>query len=456
MSRTHAPVRAPVGGGAADPGPRRARRGARPVRAYDRSVPRTTTATPALTVSTRILDDPGDVLRHTLRDAPLAFVRGGDGIVGIGEAHRWTFSGPDRMRQASAAWRELVAAATVDDPVQLRGSGLVAFGSFAFADDSAEQSVLVVPRVVIGRRRGKAWLTAVDTTPDPAPLTFSRTSVPVPVVGGHVSVAFGPGAVDEDAYAAAVADAVRRITAGDADKVVLARDLVGTLPPDADLRAVLLDLAAAYPQCVTFAVDGLVGATPETLARTDGTELSARVLAGSAARGDDPVSDRAAAEALAASAKDVEEHGFAIASLLEALRPIASDLRADPEPFRLQLPNLWHLATDVRATLPPGTTSLDVADALHPTAAVAGTPTDVAVRLVAELEGVDRGRYAGPVGWMGASGDGEWMLALRSAQVSADGTVRAWAGAGIVAGSDPAREVAETALKFRPIRDALA
>ncbi|WIA99140.1 isochorismate synthase MenF [Curtobacterium sp. MCBA15_012] len=419
-------------------------------------MPRTTTATPALTVSTRILDDPGDVLRHTLRDAPLAFVRGGDGIVGIGEAHRWTFSGPDRMRQASAAWRELVAAATVDDPVQLRGSGLVAFGSFAFADDSGEQSVLVVPRVVIGRHRGKAWLTAVDTTPDPAPLTFSRTSVPVPVVGGHVSVAFGPGAVDEDAYAAAVADAVRRITAGDADKVVLARDLVGTLPPDADLRAVLLDLAAAYPQCVTFAVDGLVGATPETLARTDGTELSARVLAGSAARGDDPVSDRAAAEALAASAKDVEEHGFAIASLLEALRPIASDLRADPEPFRLQLPNLWHLATDVRATLPPGTTSLDVADALHPTAAVAGTPTDVAVRLVAELEGVDRGRYAGPVGWMGASGDGEWMLALRSAQVSADGTVRAWAGAGIVAGSDPAREVAETALKFRPIRDALA
>ncbi|MET3636939.1 MULTISPECIES: isochorismate synthase [Curtobacterium] len=417
---------------------------------------RTTTATPTLTVSTRILDDPGDVLRHTLRDAPLAFVRSGDGIVGIGEAARFTFSGPDRMRRASAVWRDLVRGATVDDPVQLRGTGLVAFGSFAFADDSAEQSVLVVPRVVIGRRRGKAWLTAVDTTPDPAPLTFSRTSVPVPAVGGHVSVALGPGQVDEDAYAAAVADAVRRITAGEAEKVVLARDLVGTLPAGADRRAVLLDLAAAYPQCVTFAVDGLVGATPETLARTDGTELSARVLAGSAARGTDPVSDRAAAEALASSAKDVEEHGFAIASLLHALRTVATDVRADPEPFRLQLPNLWHLATDVRATLPVGTTSLDVADALHPTAAVAGTPTDVAVRLVAELEGVDRGRYAGPVGWLGANGDGEWMLALRSARIEDDGTVRAWAGAGIVAGSEPAREVAETALKFRPIRDALA
>ncbi|MDM7883735.1 isochorismate synthase [Curtobacterium sp. RHCKG23] len=417
---------------------------------------RTTTAAPSLTVSTRILDDPGDVLRHTLRDTPLAFVRGGDGIVGIGEVLRFTFSGPDRMRRASAVWRDLVGSARVDDPVQLRGTGLVAFGSFTFADDSAEESVLVVPRVVIGKRRGKAWLTAVDTTPDPEPLAFSRTSAPVPSVGGHVSVALRPGSIDEDAYAAAVADAVRRIAAGEADKVVLARDLVGTLPPGADRRAVLLDLAAAYPQCVTFAVDGLVGATPETLARTDGTELSARVLAGSAARGTDPASDRAAAEALASSAKDVEEHGFAIASLLQALRPIATDLRADPEPFRLQLPNLWHLATDVRATLPVGTTSLDVADALHPTAAVAGTPTNVAVRLVAELEGVDRGRYAGPVGWLGANGDGEWMLALRSARIDADGTVRAWAGAGIVAGSDPAREVAETALKFRPVRDALA
>ncbi|WIB35372.1 chorismate-binding protein [Curtobacterium sp. MCJR17_043] len=180
------------------------------------------------------------------------------------------------------------------------------------------------------------------------------------------------------------------------------------------------------------------------------------MLAGSAARGADAESDRVAAETLAASAKDLQEHAFAISSLVASLRPIAADLRVDPQPFRLQLPNLWHLASDVEAVLPAGVTALDVADALHPTAAVAGTPTDVAVRLVAELEGVDRGRYAGPVGWLGASGDGEWMLALRSAQIEDDGTVRAWAGAGIVAGSDPAREVAETRLKFRPITDALA
>lgn len=417
---------------------------------------RTTTAAPPLTVSTRILDDPGAVLRHTLRDRPLAFVRNGDGIVGIGEALRFTFTGPDRMREAAAVWRGVVETATVDDPVQLRGSGLVAFGSFAFADDSADESVLIVPRVVLGRRRGKAWLTAIDTTAGAEPLAFTRTSVPVPHVGPHVCVALRPGRIDEHTYAANVSEAVRRIVAGGAQKVVLARDLVGTLPSGADRRAVLLDLAAAYPQCVTFAVDGLVGATPETLARTDGTRLTARVLAGSAARGVDEVSDRAAAEALATSAKDVEEHAFAIDSLLAALGPLATDLRADAEPFRLQLPNLWHLATDVQATLPPDTTSLDVADALHPTAAVAGTPTDVAVRLVAELEGVDRGRYAGPVGWMSATGDGEWMLALRSARIDDDGTVRAWAGAGIVAGSEPEREVAETALKFRPITDALA
>ncbi|KQS14467.1 chorismate-binding protein [Curtobacterium sp. MCLR17_007] len=417
---------------------------------------RTATAAPPLTVSTRILDDPGAVLRHTLPDQPLAFVRNGDGIVGIGEALRFVFTGPTRMRDAAAVWRDIVARAEVDDPVQLRGSGLVAFGTFAFADDSASTSVLIVPRVVVGRRRGKAWLTAIDTTPDPAPLAFTRTSVPVPHVGPHLSVALRPGRIDEHAYAASVAEAVRRITAGDARKVVLARDLVGVLPPRADQRALLLDLAATYPQCVVFAVDGMVGATPETLARTDGTRLTARVLAGSAARGADAVADRAAAEALAASAKDVEEHAFATASLVDALRPLATDLRVDPEPFRLQLPNLWHLASDVQATLPVGTTSLDVADALHPTAAVAGTPTDVAVRLVSELEGVDRGRYAGPVGWFGASGDGEWMLALRSAQIDPDGTVTAWAGAGIVGGSDPQREVAETALKFRPIRDALA
>lgn len=410
---------------------------------------------PRLTVSTRMLDDPGDILRHTLPDHPLAFVRRGDGIVGVGEAVRLVFTGPTRMRDAAAAWRRLVGRASVDDAVRVRGTGLVAFGAFAFADDSAAESVIVVPRVVIGRRHGRAWLTAVDTTADPPMLGPATLSDPTPPVGPHVAARFAPGRIDEHAYAAAVAQAVAAIDAGEVRKVVLARDRVAHLPARTDRRAVLLDLATTYPDCVTFAVDGLVGATPETLARTEGTTLSARVLAGSAARGDDPETDRLAAEALASSPKDVGEHALALASLVEALAPVATDVRADPEPFRLQLPNLWHLASDVTAALPSGTTSLDVADVLHPTAAVAGTPTDAAVDLIARLEGVDRGRYAGPVGWMGASGDGEWMIALRSAEIDDGGTVTAWAGAGIVAASSPEREVAETTLKFRPIIDAL-
>jgi menaquinone-specific isochorismate synthase len=419
-------------------------------------VPETTVVAARLTVSTRVLDDPGEVLRHTLAEHPLAFVRRGDGIVGIGEALRLEFSGPSRMRDASEAWHEIVANAVVDDPVRSRGSGLVAFGAFAFADDSAATSVLIVPRVVVGRRHGRAWLTAIDTVADAQALPTGSMSVPVPAVGPHVSVAFTPGALDADGYAAAVARAVSDIGSGSISKVVLARDVVGTLPAGADRRAILLDLADAYPDCVTFAVDGLLGATPETLARTDGTTLTARVLAGSAARGADAESDRQAAEDLAASTKDLDEHAFARESLVAALGTVATDVQADAEPFRLRLPNLWHLASDIRATLPAGTNSLDVADALHPTAAVAGTPTDVALRVIAGLEARDRLRYAGPVGWMGASGDGEWMLALRSAEIDDAGNVTAWAGAGIVGASDPAREVAETELKLRPIRDALA
>jgi menaquinone-specific isochorismate synthase len=414
-------------------------------------VPETTSVSTGLTVSTRILDDPGEVLRHTLPDAPLAFVRRGDGIIGIGEAARFTFSGPDRMRDASAVWSALVAGSIIDDPVQLRGTGLVAFGTFAFADDSEAESVLIVPRVVIGRRQGRAWLTAIDPVPDSEPLPPTTMSVPVPKLGHRVRASFHAGSIDEHAYERAVETAVASIRQGVLGKVVLARDLVATIPARSDLRPTLVELARVYPDCVTFAVDGLFGATPETLARTDGTVLRARVLAGSAARGSDAESDRLAAESLAASRKDVDEHAFARESLVRSLRSIATDVRADPEPFRLRLPNLWHLASDVSATLSPGTNSLDVADALHPTAAVAGTPTDVAVRMLSDLEARDRRRYAGPVGWLGASGDGEWMLALRSAEIDQDGTVTAWAGAGIVEESDPEREVAETSLKFRPI-----
>nr|WP_197982226.1 isochorismate synthase [Frigoribacterium sp. CFBP 13707] len=380
------------------------------------------------------------------RSSPLVFVRGGAGMAGIGEAVRLEFSGPSRMRDAAAAWRELAGRATVDDEVRVPGTGLIAFGSFAFDDESADTSVLIVPSIVIGRRDGVAWITRVDGAELPA-------GTPV---GASVRLRLREGELSAAGYADAVARAVDAIGAGDVSKVVLARDLVGQLPPEADLRLVAATLLTAYPDCYAFAVDGLIGASPETLVRSERGEVSARVLAGSAARGVDAVSDERAAHALATSPKDLDEHAFALRSLLLSLGPHATDVVTGEQPFTLKLPNLWHLASDVRGRLTDGSSSLDLIDSLHPTAAVAGTPTREALALIRELEPFDRGRYAGPVGWVGADGDGEWAIALRCAQVSPEGEVRAFAGAGVVAESVPEREVAETTMKFQPVVQAFS
>jgi menaquinone-specific isochorismate synthase len=215
----------------------------------------------------------------------------------------------------------------------------------------------------------------------------------------------------------------------------------------------LARLNSDYPDTFTFAVDGLIGSSPETLVRVAGSTVTARVLAGTAARGEDAASDAAARQRIDTSTKDRAEHAFALASVMSALEPHAVGVSSSLEPFPLALPNLWHLASDVTGTLTDGSSSLDLIGALHPTAAVAGSPTKIALEIITELEPFDRGRYAGPVGWVSAHGDGEWAVALRCAQV--DGTtVTAFAGAGIVGDSDPARELAETTLKFRPIAEA--
>lgn len=401
---------------------------------------------PSLAVRTTRIDHISPLLDVVDRARPLVFVRGGAGMAGVGEALRLEFSGPDRMTEAADAWRAVAAAATVDDEVGVPGSGLVAFGSFAFDDESAEKSVLIVPSIVIGRRDGVAWITRVDGAELPAGKP----------VGASVRLSLVDGALGADGYAEAVAGAVRAIGDGRVSKVVLARDLVGTLPAEADLRLVAATLLTAYPDCYAFAVDGLIGASPETLVKSERGVVSARVLAGSAARGVDAVTDEQAALALATSPKDLDEHAFALRSLLLSLGPHARDVVTGEQPFTLRLPNLWHLASDVRGRLTDGSSSLDLIASLHPTAAVAGTPTTEALALIRELEPFDRGRYAGPVGWVGADGDGEWAIALRCAQVDPDGSVRAFAGAGVVAESVPEREVAETAMKFRPVVDAFS
>lgn len=396
-----------------------------------------------LSVSTVRSAESGSLLALLEPRHPLAFVRDGDGVVGIGEALRLEFTGPTRFTDAAAAWRALVTASTITDEVHCPGTGLVAFGSFAFADGSADRSVLIVPEVIVGRSGYDHWVTRVGSAflPDPTPL------------GPPVSASLTPGRMAPKAYAAAVASAVARIAEGDVSKVVLARDLVGTIPGDADLRVPLLRLASEYPDTFTFAVDGLIGSSPETLVRVAGSTVTARVLAGTAARGEDADADDIARERIDTSPKDRAEHAFALASVMTALEPHAVNVSSSAQPFPLALPNVWHLASDVTGTLTDGSSSLDLIGALHPTAAVAGSPTGTALDLINELEPFDRGRYAGPVGWVSADGDGEWAVALRCAHVAAT-TVTAFAGAGIVGDSDPARELAETTLKFRPITEA--
>ena len=404
-------------------------------------------ALPALTVSSEPIDDPGPLLHLTEPRSPLSFVRRGAGLVGKGEALRLEFRGPDRLRDAAAAWRELAGLATVRDTVGERGSGLVAFGSFTFADGSPASSVLIVPSMLVGRRRGRSWVTRVDTE---APL-------PKPAPWGHpLSCEFSPRGLDGPGYRDAVRRALDAIAGGEVAKVVLARELTGRLPKDPDLRRVLDWLALAYPDTWTYAVDGVLGSSPETLVAVSEGVAQARVLAGSIRRGEDELSDADLAAALSTSVKDLDEHGYAVRSLLAALRPYSPSATASDAPFALKLPNLWHLASDIAGPVAPGVSSLDLLAALHPTAAVAGTPRATALRLIAELEPEDRGRYAGPVGWVDATGDGEWAIALRGAQVHADGTVVAHAGAGIVADSVPERELAETTLKFQPVLEAFS
>lgn len=416
-------------------------------------------ARPRLVVRTEPADELAPLIPRADPRHPLLWMRRGEGIVGLGETLRIETSGHDRVVDAAAAWTSLAADADIDDRVGLPGTGLVAFGAFAFADDSESTSVLVVPELVLGRREGRAWVTriALATGDDEAADAAASVvlEIPEPAPKRRVPrVTFTPGAVPPDRYEAVVAEAVRRIDAGDLAKVVLARQLLGELHEEDGLRAVINRLAEDYPDTWVYAVDGLIGASPETLVRVDHGTVSARVLAGTTARGAGEASDRERAVALASSAKDLAEHALAVASAVKRLEPHTARLDTSPEPFTLQLPNLWHLATDLKGTLGDGSSSLDLVQAVHPTAAVAGTPRRVALRVLAELEGFDRGRYAGPVGWIDGDGDGEWAIALRCAQVGPDGTVAAYAGCGIVHDSVPADELAETVMKFRPIVEA--
>jgi menaquinone-specific isochorismate synthase len=421
----------------------------------------TAPAAAPLVARTVPLPDPGPLLELLPRRGALAWVRRGEGLVGWGETLRLSTGGPGdgRFAQAEASWREICRRAVVRDEVGLPGTGPVAFGSFAFSPSSSAGGVLVVPRVVVGRRGDQWWLTTTGTgtlPPGLAAAGIAPSRRPEPTAPGTVT--FADGALSAVGWQAAVADAVRRITAGGLDKVVLARDLQARTEHPVDPRRLLGRLAERYPGCWTFSVDGLVGATPEMLVRREKGLVTSRVLAGTIRRSGNDAHDLELAARLARSSKDLEEHEYAVRSVAEALAPHCTSTNVPEAPFVLHLANVMHLATDVTAVLADDTSSLGLAAALHPSAAVCGTPTSAAAALIDQIEGMDRDRYAGPVGWMDADGDGEWGIALRCARLDPDDEhrLRLFAGCGIVAGSDPQDELAESVAKLVPMREALS
>lgn len=403
-----------------------------------------------LLVRSAPIDDPGHLLSLLPPQDAFAWVHGDDGIVGWGHAAEFRTAGRSRFSDAAGWWREVARRAVVRDDVDVPGSGLVAFGSFTFTDD-AEGSALVVPEVVVGRRDGKTWVTIIGPGITGQPV-IGATAAPREPTG----TTFADGTVDGLTWQGLVAEAVDRIERGGLDKVVLARDLIATLDEPLDVRAPLVRLAADYPSCWTFHVDGFFGSTPEMLVRLERGLVTSRVLAGTIRRTGDDAHDLALAGSLARSSKDLEEHEYAVRSVADALAPHCTSMNVPEAPFVLHLPNVMHLATDVTGVMKDEASALILAASLHPSAAVGGTPTAAAVRLIDEIEPLSRGRYAGPVGWIGASGDGEWGIGLRSAQIEGDGqSIRLFAGCGIVADSVPADELAESNAKLIPVRDAL-
>lgn len=263
------------------------------------------------------------------------------------------------------------------------------------------------------------------------------------------------GKMDELRWLDEVSAAIASIKAGDLSKVVLARDEVVWSKSAFSERTIAMRLARMFPQCFTFVCDGLVGATPELLVRRRGREVESLVLAGSARRGSDPDDDAAEADRLFNSAKERSEHSLALESVRGVLESVCSGVTGTAEPEILRLANVQHLATRVTAYLDdPAPSVLELVDLLHPTAAVGGVPREAALTRIRQAEGDLRGRYAGPVGWVDADGNGEWGIALRCALVSGD-RARLFAGAGVMAGSLPEAELEETRLKFRAMESAL-
>jgi menaquinone-specific isochorismate synthase len=406
-----------------------------------------------LQVRTAVLDDDRpllDLLPDLPDDERFAFVQDGEGLVAWGVAARIDVgTGPRRFTRARQALAEL-APRGEDDPSL---SGPVAFASFSF-DEDEDTSVMVVPRTVVLRRDGVTRLITVGdhTAVIEPPRAAAGLTPDRPRNAGST--------VRDDVWLEAVARALAEIASGDYEKVVLARDLHLWSRSAFDTSRVLERLAARFPSCTTFLVDHLLGASPERLLRRDGDRISSRILAGTAGRGEDAADDARLGAALLASDKDRHEHDLAVRSAVDALAGVCATLEVPGGPGLVRLDNVQHLGSDLTGTLAAahdrstGTHVLELVARLHPTAAVGGAPRSAALDAIGRLEGMSRGRYAGPVGWCTADGDGEFAIALRCAEIRGE-RARLFAGAGIVAGSLPEAELTETWLKLRAMTGVL-
>ena len=378
-----------------------------------------------------------------------SWVRGGDGVVGWGVYASTTVKGANRFNDARTWWHSQLEKFAITNNVQGSATGPILFSSFSFSPD--EESVLVIPEVIVGMSSGISWITWIGS--DSQPLLIDT-----PEKVSNSTLTWNEDELGSEHWITRVAQAVAKIHSGEIEKVVLARDLLATSAQAIDERPALRKLSSTYPSTWVFSVAGLIGATPELLIRLKRGMVTSRVLAGTISKSGDDARDLALAGSLARSSKDLEEHEYAVRSVADALEPFCSSTNIPETPFVLHLANVMHLATDVTGALIESKSNVDVftlLNQLHPSAAVCGTPTDKAAKVISEIESMSRGRYAGPVGWIDARGDGELGIALRCGQIS-ENTIRIYAGCGIVAGSDPEKELAESEAKFSAMKSALA
>ncbi len=366
------------------------------------------------------------------------FVRDGVGCAGRGDAARVNSS------DAIEFLRSIEHDSTIDGP----GVGPILLGCIPF--DSSQLHQFILPRVILGKDRDEnRWVTSIDgSIPD--------LSVPARPLATGAEYTVEPG-VEVQHYLTAVTAARDAVKAGRLTKAVIARDVIVTTSSAIDVHAVLLRLRTSFGSSYRYSIDGLIGASPELLVAVHGSEVTSHPLAGTTPRTGDPQTDARLAQLLMRSEKNQIEHRVVIDMVYDTLLPWCSYLDWEPEPSIVAVANVQHLGTLMQGQLSqPAPTVLDLAYRLSPTPALGGHPRNEALRLIAEVEGIQRGRYGGAVGWVDAEGNGIWAVAIRCAEISAGGhSARLFAGGGIVADSEPHSELAETQAKFQAMLAAL-